>query len=1040
MDLEFDSEMLDEFVSESRDHMATIEEDFLTLEKQKDNPDSELVNKVFRAIHTIKGCAGFLGMTNINELAHVMETLLSMVRNGEIKPELRFVDPLLEGVDKLNSLLDNVEKSNEIDISVIHRKLSELLTNGPPDSVKEEIETNKPLAGFDGEDIGFDISAFTFKNIPDNPFLYVLKYDLIKFMQSGNKSPVKLIKKLLSLGDIVDARIETTSDDLYIGLPVGPLLYEVLFSTDINPENISSSVELDEDSIEQVNVNDIPTIQESEKPAEVVEVQREVVKQVEQREVVVKKEEKSETKEERLAEQTVQEKNRVEIASTVDNSGDENKSTLVKAAGVERGGGTIRINVDILEELMMLAGELVLVRNQQLINVDKSDPVARSITQRLDIVTSELQESIMRTRMQPIGNVLNKFTRIVRDLGNKLGKKISIEITGAEVELDKTILESLADPLTHLVRNCCDHGIETIADRKANGKSENGCIELKAYHEGGQVNIEINDDGKGINVSAIKKKVLEKGLKSDTEVAQMSEKEIMTLILLPGFSTAETVSEISGRGVGMDVVKSNIESLGGTIDIDSVEGKGTKMHLRLPLTLAIIPCLIVMVGDYRYAIPQINLVELMCLYDEDVKTKIESAGCNEVYRLRDTLLPMVRLAEVLNRQSTFTDEIRSEITEKYRYKQNGNHEEHNCDDQEHKSLNFTVLKVGNRRFGLIVDKVLGTEEIVVKPMHPALKNLSVYSGATVMGDGKVALILDVDGLSRHVGIEDNGRAKDLTGEGDGFTENDKHAVLLFKNGEKEQFAVPLPLIRRIEHINTDNVENIGNKSYITIDGVSTLVIKLDELLQVSKCVENKEMYLLLPKHINKPFGILISNLINVVDTSMVLNEDSYMEKGLQGSSIVNENLTLFVDIYGIIEKAEPAWFEKQNDENAHNASAGKRILLLEDTPFFRQLIQGYLIDEGFDVITAENGQIGLTCFNENDFDLIISDIEMPVMDGVTFLKNVRKGNRNNNIPAIAVTALDSESDKRIVMESGFDLYETKFNRESFLTSVNSMLN
>lgn len=1018
MALEFDKEMLDEFVSEAREHLETIEDDFLNLEKQKDNPGQELVNKIFRAIHTIKGCAGFLGMTNINKLSHVMETLLSMIRNNEIKPELKFVDPLLEGVDKLNTMLNNVETSNEINISEIYEKLSGLLSKGTPVDVQKALNTNKSLSDLKGMDIGFDITEFTLKNIPDHEFLYTLKYDLIEFTKAGGKNPIALIKKLLAAGNIVDAKIETSFNDLHNGLPQGPLLYYVLFSTKIKPDDISKSLELNKDCINQVKRN-YPA-NDSDNKWNVSKNKGEKVDAVSTTGGGTVTEIKSEIKK---AEIPADDNKNKQI------DGEDTKPAAVPPAGGERvSSNTIRINVDILDELMMLAGELVLVRNQQLINVDKADPVARSNVQRLDIVTSELQESIMRTRMQPIGNVLNKFTRIARDLGNKLGKKIDLEITGAEVELDKTILESLADPLTHLVRNCCDHGIEMPQDRKKNGKSENGHIELKAYHEGGQINIEINDDGKGINVKAIRRKILEKQLKTEAELSAMSEKDIMSLILLPGFSTVEQISDVSGRGVGMDVVKSNVEKLGGSIDIYSVEGKGTKMHLRLPLTLAIIPCLIVIVGEYRYAIPQVNLVELMCLYDDEVRTKIECAGNNEIYRLRDTLLPIVRLSEVLNKPSPFTNETKAEITEKYRKQQ----------EDRKQSLNFTVLKVGNRRFGLAVDKILGTEEIVVKPMHPALKSLGCYSGATVMGDGKVALIIDVDGISRHAGIELNGYAKDTSAIEDNIDENETHTVLLFKNGEKEHFAVPLPLIRRIERIDTKNIEQIGNRNFITIDDVSTLIIKLDNLLQVSPCIENNEMYLLLPKHTRKHFGILISSLIDTAETPMNLKEDNYTEEGLLGSSIVKDRLTLFVDIYRLIELAEPSWFKSRSQDDSRGRQ--QRILLLEDTPFFRQLIKGYLAAEGYDVVTAENGQDGLTRFNETDFDLIVSDIEMPVMDGLTFLKNVRNGRHNSNVPAIAVTALDSDIDKQNAKECGFNQYETKFNKESFLSTIRAVLN
>ena len=945
MGVELDQEIIDEFLSESREHLETIEEDFLTLENQKDDPDMDLVNKVFRAIHTIKGGAGFLELLRIHELSHVMETLLSKVREKEIQPGESIVEALLEGVDMLSTLLDNVEESNDIDISDIHGRLSDLLSN------------NKEVSG-PQEESGKSVGA--------EP----------KKAESKKTAKAKKVTK--------------AKDD----------------------EN--------EDSDE--NVDDQP------QTAVAVEVKKEDPKPL------------------------------LKQDKTVD----------AKAPPKDRGSSTIRLSVEILDELMMLAGELVLVRNQQLIHADNSDSATKSIVQRLDLVTSDLQETIMRTRMQPIGNVFNKFTRIVRDLGNKVNKKIDIDISGTEVELDKTILESLTDPLTHLIRNCCDHGIESAEERRTSGKSEIGHIALKAFHEGGQINIEISDDGKGINVDVIKKKVLEKNLKTEAELAQMNDKELTALILLPGFSTAEVVSDLSGRGVGMDVVKSNIENLGGNVEIDSALGKGTTMHLRLPLTLAIIPCLIVSVGGYRYAIPQVNLVELMSLYDDDVRTKIESAGKHEVYRLRDTLLPMVRLEELLQRGEPFTDDVRASITDKYRKEQEtrhlnmtaghggnghgkvvnvnldgdskqgiesaGNGKKEQISNSQ--SLNFTVLKVGSKRFGLIVDKILGTEEIVVKPMHPVLKPLNCYSGATVMGDGKVALILDIDGIAKHVGVDLNGSANNQRVE-EHLDSSEKQSVLLFKYGEKEQFAVSLPLIKRIEYIETKKIEEVGGKSFITIDGVSTLVLRLEKVLMVSPPIENERMYLLLPKHIKKPFGILISRLSDIAETSMLLNDESYIEEGLLGTDIVDERMTLFIDIYRLAELAMPEWFTEKSAENEDEKK--KSILLLEDAPFFRQLIKGYLTTKGFDVMTAENGEIGLDMFNKSDFDLVVSDIEMPVMDGREFMQNVRSGDKNNKVPAIAVTSLDSDEDRQKVIACGYDRYETKFNRDSFMNAVSAIL-
>ena len=437
---------------------------------------------------------------------------------------------------------------------------------------------------------------------------------------------------------------------------------------------------------------------------------------------------------------------------------------------------------------MTLASELTLIRNQSLLAFDQDDGQVRPIVQRLDAVTSALQETVLRTRMQPIGNLFGKFPRVVRDLGRQLGKQVELSVVGRDVELDKTILEQLSDPLTHLVRNSVDHGIEAPADRVAKGKPAAGRITLTAAHEDGQIRIEIRDDGRGIDPQAVRDKALAMRLKTEAELDRMSPRELHSLILLPGFSTARSVSEVSGRGVGMDVVKTNIELLEGSLTIDSHPGLGTAMILRMPLTLAIIPCLIVMVDGERYAIPQRELEEAVCLHP-GMKGRIEHAFDTEVYRLRGRLLPIVRLGEVLGRRRPFTAETKAEILA-----------EHAANPDPRRIAYILVLRSAGRRFGLVVDEVRGTEEIVVKPMHPAIKKVGIFTGATIMGDGRVALIADVAGIVEHARLSFEPAQAAVASGQDAGRAAQPHRVLLFENGPHEQFALPLLQIRRIEMV------------------------------------------------------------------------------------------------------------------------------------------------------------------------------------------------------------------------------------------------
>ncbi|MEW6711723.1 MAG: hybrid sensor histidine kinase/response regulator, partial [Candidatus Riflebacteria bacterium] len=702
---------------------------------------------------------------------------------------------------------------------------------------------------------------------------------------------------------------------------------------------------------------------------------------------------------------------------------------------------TVRISVDILDKLMVLAGELVLVRNQQLFSVDRSDPGARAIVQRLDIVTTELQETVMFTRMQPIGNVFNKFPRMVRDLAKGLDKQIELVLSGSEVELDKTIIELLADPLTHLIRNSCDHGLESPQERLANGKPSVGVINLRAFHEGGQINILIADDGRGINAEAVRRKALDKNLKTSAELAAMTEKEIMALVMLPGFSTAAKVTDLSGRGVGMDVVKSNIEKLGGTLDFDRSPGKGTSFHLRLPLTLAIIPCLIVRCEGYRYAIPQFNVEELVSLSDEDALRKVEVAGEMELYRLRDRLLPLVRLNEILRHPEPFTAAVRTRITEFYRHEREqalASMKKEHCDSIQYSSnMAFAVVKVGGHRFGLIVDQVVGTEEIVVRPMHPAVKKCSCFSGATIMGDGQVALILDIEGIARHAGnsmatrLEER-RSISAAGQQDIEAQN----ILLFKVGADEQFAVPVQLLKRIERFPVSAIEKVGHREYVTLQGVSTMILRIDSILPVSRCIEKPEMYMFLPKFMHRPFGILFSEIKDIVNASVSLSAESGMGESILGTSVLNNHLTLFLDIFQLIEKAEPGWFADRRRK--FPAMGSKKILVVDDSSFIRQLLRGYLESDGYTVETAANGEAALRLLREKSFDMLISDLEMPIMNGWDLVKKMRQFPDLKDLPAIAITALESESASRRAIESGFNRFELKVNREGFLAQVASL--
>ena len=711
-----------------------------------------------------------------------------------------------------------------------------------------------------------------------------------------------------------------------------------------------------------------------------------------EKELEVKVEEKKET---------IEEKKEVKRVEEVK----EEKEEVIVSSQVELAETHIKVDIKLLDQLMNLAGELVLARNRvvQLSQKTMDEDLTRSV-QILSMITTEMQETIMKTRMQPIGSIFNKFPRIVRDLAKTLGKRVNLRLEGTETELDRSIIEAIKDPLTHLVRNAIDHGIETPKERTELGKPQEGNLILRAYQEGGQVVIEIDDDGRGIDVEKIRKKAVEKGFMSYEEAEKASEKELLNLIFKPGFSTAETVTQLSGRGVGMDVVKANIEKLGGSIEINTILGKGTNVKIKIPLTLAIIPALIVASKDYRYAIPQVNLKELV---NVDPDKDLLKVGNTEFYRLRGEIIPVLRLSEVL--------------------KENGRSQE---------QRNLVILNTGERFIGLLVDKIFASEEIVVKPLGRWFKNIPIYSGATIMGDGKLALILDVVGLSQFVGIsvEEVEKAYESTSVKIKTSAQETVILLLFDVGE-ERFAIPIALISRLDKIRENEIKISGGKEIIIYRDEVVPIIRLENYLPLKEAPSKESYNVLFFTEREKTCGILCTNIVGTLEVSPEVEEGIYTHPGILGHRIIDGKTVLFIDIYKIIEMYDPDWFIVKVGKEEKT----RRILLAEDSPFFRGMIKNYLTSAGYEVEAVENGRQALSKLSSEKFDLIITDLEMPEVDGFELIKEIKTNPDYKNIPIVVVTSLAGEDVRRKVYDLGANSYEVKLNREKLLEEVERLL-
>lgn len=548
---------------------------------------------------------------------------------------------------------------------------------------------------------------------------------------------------------------------------------------------------------------------------------------------------------------------------------------------------TIRVDVHLLDRLMNLVGELVLTRNQiAQYSARQTDPNLLSPAQQLNLLTSELQEEVMKTRMQPISSVFDKFPRVVRDVATARGKQVRVEMEGKETELDRSLLEAIKDPLTHIVRNSVDHGIETPERRIAAGKCPEGQLKLRAWHEGGQVLIEILDDGAGIDTACVKSKGIERGVITAQRAGRMSEQELLNLVFLPGFSTAEKVTNLSGRGVGMDVVKTNIERVNGSVDLQSLPGKGTTIKIKIPLTLAILRAVIVQSRGRRFAIPQVNIQELVRVDADHVQTEIESVHGVPVYRMRGQLLPLVCLGKELKLSHPDARQ-----------------------DGENQGRNIVVLRANDRPFGLVVDEINDSEEIVVKPLGKQLRALKNFAGATIMGDGKVALILDVVGLAQHAGILSEASDRALAEKSAEVVSVEEHnraeneAYLLFTGPDDGRMALPLRLVARLEEFSAKDVEKSGGEWVIQYRGRILPLIRLEVTLEERRTrrrhgtntVERDPLQVLVCHDAGRTIGIIVDRILDIVEDRAEVKSAATRE-GIQCAVVIDDRVTELLDI------------------------------------------------------------------------------------------------------------------------------------------------
>lgn len=1006
-----DNELIGIFIQESKEHLEAIEPEILAMESA--SHDSEGVNTIFRGVHSIKGSSGFFGFDQISKLSHVMENLMALVRDGQLSPNSEMVSVLLASTDKLKLMIDDPQHCAEVAIEDEVKQLNTFLpaAKGGTKPAQAKGEPAPKQVKLPDSLKRFRLDPYILKNAMQHGHLvFVIRLFMNKDVKEKGRTPYDYFKEIESLGEFVDAYFDFSSISGLDDALSTDLVCSFLFTTVMgSPDMITSVFDIPASQVEEIEAGVIkewlgtnPGVQTPEGRDAAVFL--EVVED-----------------ESGPASDTGHEPDKVEeedhLAPT-DHLAVKASSAPAARMKVKRADETIRVNVSLLDSLMNLAGEMVLSRNQLIrIAENHGQEIAglQSIIQNINLVTSDMHEKVMQTRLQALGIIFGKFTRIIRDLAMKLGKEIILDIEGEDVELDKSIVEALSDPLTHLIRNCADHGIELPEERERMGKPREGRVRLTAKHVGGQVLIEIIDDGRGMNPEKLRQKAIEKGVLKAEEAAKMSDRQALTIIFLPGFSTAEKVSDVSGRGVGMDVVRTNIEGLGGFVDIDSEVGVGTRISLRLPLTLAIIPAMIVGSCGRRFAVPQVNLEEVVRLGG---KNKPEIIRGSRVLRLRDSLLTLINLADVL--------EIAPQEGERG-----------GTTDWEDGYV--LVLNVDNNQYGLIVSELLDSEEIAVKPLSVYLKQVGCYSGVTIMGDGKVAMIVDIQGIATMARLKfaeneiNEQSALDLANQ---LRSSDSESLLLFRNEGLELFAINLSTVARIERIKASDIEHIGKGEYLKLGGRSLRLVRMHDHMPIAKPEQTpQDLYVLVPKLLAKPIGIVATQIVDTVQTVVDLDRETISGVGILGSTFINNALVLLVDIYSLFESVDPEVFRPAAYPERFKQL---RALLVDNNVFFRTVEGDFLRRLFGEVVDVRNAAQAWEKLSEENFHVVISDVELPGTSGFDLCGKVRHSERHKHLPFIGFSARQDPNHEVLAKETMMDAYQMKFDKVKLLRLIESI--
>ena len=971
--------MLELFVQEAREHLGVLESDLVSLEA---NPrDAALLNRLFRAVHSVKGTAGFFGLTAITELAHVMESVMALVRDGRLEAGPELINLFLAGTDKLKAMVASPENSADIPSLAEREALGALLRSDPPARPAAAEKDILPLY-LRSFRIDPELVRSALRN---GHHVYVVQLRLHADIEAKGQGILDYLREVQSLGTLIDTATDIAEVGGLDAEAPADVVCSLLFATAMEPDLLLGAFDLPAAQLVQAAA---PALREwlatqpvlgpatpppPPSPPAVVAPASPAAPAA-------------------------------PAALSPPEDGTTGTAHPMASASRTKPDETVRISVSLLDALMNLAGEMVLGRNQLLRVAESRREGAGAppeheglggIIQGISAVTSDLQRTIMRARLQPVGGLLGRFHRVLRDLGQKLGKEIQLETVGDDVELDRALIEGLSDPLTHLVRNAADHGLEPREERLRVGKPPAGRVRISAAHLAGRVQIEVRDDGRGLDPVRLKAKAVEKGLITADQAERLGEAEAWQLIFAPGFSTAAVVSDVSGRGVGMDVVKTNIERLGGRVEIESVVGRGTAIIIRLPLTLAIIPALIVGCGDRLFAVPQLNLIEIVRIGPD---RPLEDFGGSRLLRLREELLPVLDLSALLGLPAT--------------------------EDQAGSGY-VLILRLDRRRFGLRVDQVADTEEIVVKPLGRHLQGTTLYSGATLLGQGRIALILDLAGLAAGRLPPEPASTRETTRAS---LRPPAEQVLLFRDGTPETFALHIANIGRIERLSSSRIERIGGQDFLRQENGPTLrLVRLQTHLPVTPPGPlPAEIHVIVPRLVDQPIALVAEEILDAAELPVdALDTSTLIAPGVLGTASIEGALTIILDLYGLLRAAG---LDRPAIPGGVDL-ASRRILLAEDTLFFREAVRRAFTGFVGALDVANDGEEAWQRLQTGAYDVLVTDLEMPRLNGFELVARLRSDPRFKTLPVIALSARDTPEFHERARLAGVNRFESKFDRE-----------